>query len=273
LADYTIEPSAITIIGESVQRLSEHTGTQRVGLMGLSFAGGLALTAASDPRYSSYIAYTVAVGAHDDLGRVLRFFANDEIQTVSGDTVRMKAHEYGLLVAAYSHIADFFQPEDQPIAREALRNLLYEDVEASKAAASKLSADGMETMNLLYAQSKGSVGPVILDRLPLYESELELVSPHGKLAGITAPVYLLHGAGDNVIPPSETEWLASEIPPSYLAQSLISPAISHVEVGGQPTIEDKARLLHWISEFVDEVHDAPGSTKTITPALPSTQAQ
>lgn len=187
--------------------------------------------------------------------------------------VRAKAHEYGLLVAAYSHIADFFQPEDQANAREALKQLLQENVEASKAAASKLSPDGIETMNLLYAQSKASVGPVILDRLPLYESDLALVSPRGKLATITAPVYLLHGAGDNVIPPSETEWIASEVPPRYLEESLVSPTISHVELGGQPTIEDKVRLLHWLAEFVAEAHSAPDSTKTIAPALPSTQAQ
>ncbi len=273
LADYTIEPSAVTIIGESVQQLSQRTGAPRVGLMGLSFAGGLALTAASDPRYSPNIAYTVAVGAHHDLGRVLRFYASDEIETTGRVMVRAKAHEYGLLVAAYSHIADFFQPEDQANAREALRQLLYENVEQSKAAASKLSPDGIETMNLLYAQSRASVGPVILDRLPLYESELVLVSPRGKLGAITAPVYLLHGAGDNVIPPSETDWIASEVPPRYLAQSLVSPAISHVEVDGQPSFEDKARLLHWLAEFVSEAHNAPESTKTLSPALPSTQAQ
>jgi pimeloyl-ACP methyl ester carboxylesterase len=272
LADYTIDASAVTLIGESVQNLCTTIGAPRVGLMGLSFAGGLALTAASDPRYSPNIAYTVAVGAHHDLGRVLGFFASDEIQTSSGVMVRAKAHEYGLLVAAYSHIADFFQPEDQANAREALRQLLHEDVEASKAAASKLSPDGVETMNLLYAQSKASVGPVILDRLPLYESDLARVSPRGKLGTITAPVYLLHGAGDNVIPPSETDWIASEVPPRYLAQSLVSPAISHVEVGGQPTVEDKARLLHWLAEFVSEAHSAPESTKTIAPAsVPTTK--
>jgi hypothetical protein len=53
----------------------------------------------------------------------------------------------------------------------------------------------------------------------------------------------------------------------------VSPAISHVEVGGQPTFEDKARLLHWLAEFVSEAHNAPESTKTLSPALPSTQAQ
>jgi pimeloyl-ACP methyl ester carboxylesterase len=273
LADYTIEPSAVTIIGESVHQLSQRAGAPRVGLVGLSFAGGLALTAASDPRYSPNIAYTVAVGGHHDLGRVLRFYASDEIETTGRVMVRAKAHEYGLLVAAYSHIADFFQPEDQANAREALRQLLHEDVEASKAAASKLSPDGIETMNLLYAQSKASVGPVILDRLPLYESDVMRVSPRGKLGTITAPVYLLQGAGDNVIPPSETEWIASEVPPRYLAQSLVSPAISHVEVGGQPTFEDKARLLHWLAEFVSEAHNAPESTKTIAPASVTTTKQ
>src|SRR5512142_1289126 len=78
LADYTVDPAAIDLIGESARQLAERLGTPRVGVMGLSFAGGLALMAAADLRYSPSFSYVVAVGAHHDLARVMRFFASTE---------------------------------------------------------------------------------------------------------------------------------------------------------------------------------------------------
>ena len=42
------------------------------------------------------------------------------------------------------------------------------------------------------------------------------VSPHGHLGSLTTPVYLLHGAGDNIIPSSETLWMAAELPGTTL---------------------------------------------------------
>ena len=43
----------------------------------MSFAGGLSLLAAADPRFAEDVGFVVAVGAHHDLARVSRFFATD----------------------------------------------------------------------------------------------------------------------------------------------------------------------------------------------------
>jgi hypothetical protein len=61
---------------------------------------------------------------------------------------------------------------------------------------------------------------------------------------------LLHGAYDNVVPPTETLWLEHDLPPGILRGVLISPAIGHVEVGGARTI-DQLRLVHWMKEMLD----------------------
>ena len=65
----------IDLIGESAKILSAKMYDRPVGMMGLSFAGGLALLAASRPEYEKAIGFVLAVGAHDDMGRVARFFA------------------------------------------------------------------------------------------------------------------------------------------------------------------------------------------------------
>jgi hypothetical protein len=68
---------------------------------------------------------------------------------------------------------------------------------------------------------------------------------------------LLHGAGDNVIPPSETLWLAKDIPRQDLRAVLISPAISHVELGKGATWMDNVRLVHFIAQMLGEARNAP----------------
>jgi pimeloyl-ACP methyl ester carboxylesterase len=74
------------------------------------------------------------------------------------------------------------------------------------------------------------------------------VSPHGRLATLKTPVYLLHGAGDNIIPSAETEWMASELPKRSLKAVLISPVLSHLDLdGARPTMADQLKLVHFFA--------------------------
>jgi len=69
------------------------------------------------------------------------------------------------------------------------------------------------------------------------------------------PVLLLHGAADNVIPPSELLWLRQDIPAGELKNALISPAISHVSMEGEPTLLDKLRLVHFMAQVLELTGD------------------
>jgi pimeloyl-ACP methyl ester carboxylesterase len=74
------------------------------------------------------------------------------------------------------------------------------------------------------------------------------VSPHGHLRGLTTPVYLLHGEGDNIIPSAETMWMEDELPSETLQTALISPVISHLDMDGKgPGALDRWRLVHFFA--------------------------
>ena len=107
---------------------------QKVGVLGISFGGGLSLLAASDPRFDRYIRFVVSVGAHDDLERVSQFLITNQIARPDGTTLHMAAHEYGALILIYSHVDDFFPPADVSTAHEALQWLLWEKVDESRKA-------------------------------------------------------------------------------------------------------------------------------------------
>ncbi len=256
LADYTVDATSEPIIGAAVLELASGLHRQRVGLMGLSFAGGLSLIAATDAQFAPHISYVVAIGPHDDLERVMRFFATDTIAGPDGAILQMPAHEYGPLVVAYSHPEDFFPPEDVAKAHEALRLLLWEHGKDSEAIMRTLSPAGQRLMQAFYQQHREQFDAQMLAHLDGHRAAMRAASPAGKMQRIACPVLLLHGAGDNVIPPTETEWLAREIPPHHLRAVLISPAISHVAIGGPgPTLRDKFALVRWMKELLSQARE------------------
>jgi pimeloyl-ACP methyl ester carboxylesterase len=250
LADYNITRSSADVISDAVHELVRRSGAPKVGLLGLSFAGGMSLIAASDPMVGRQLSGVIAIGAHDDLNRVLNFFETDETEAPDGTVLKMKAHEYGSLVTAYSHASSFFARRDVPEARTALRTLLWEDLPTAHAEAEKLSPRGRRRMAQLFAHDTKSLVPDTRRALAKAQPELEAASPHHYLAKVHVPVLLLHGSEDNVVPPTETLWLERDLPKGVLKAALISPAIGHVEVGGAGLM-DKVRLIHWMKQMLD----------------------
>lgn len=251
IADYKVTPEAVRTIGFAAKNLHQQTG-HPVGVLGLSFSGGLALLAAADPAFANDFAYVVAVGAHHDMARVARFLGTGQTQRPDGTTVTMLPHEYGALLLVYRFVDEFFTPEDKTNAAEAIRLTLFEDTDGAKKKAAQLSSAGQARMNLLFARKRESVRKELLAAIEEHAEEFAAVSPRGHLSAIRVPVLLLHGTGDEVIPATESLWLAQEIPHAQLHALLVSPAITHVEVGGAPGIGDKVALVHFIAEMLHE---------------------
>src|SRR4029077_12362707 len=117
LADYHVDAASIATIGESPGWLQQRLGTGPVTVVAVSFAGGLALLAACDPRYAPHIRALVLMGAYDNLGRVSRFLATSEAEFPDGRVAPYTAHDYGAAVFVYSNLEKFFPASDLSVAR------------------------------------------------------------------------------------------------------------------------------------------------------------
>jgi pimeloyl-ACP methyl ester carboxylesterase len=261
LADYRVTPETIQAIGECAHFVRRSSGKPAT-IVGLSFAGGLSLMAAAELRWRDDFGLIVVVGGYDDLERVLEYYATSVITGPSGEVTRLPAHEYGPLVAVYDYPAEFFSARDVPAARATLRYLLWEDRTRAQAEARRLTPQGEQRMEELFKHHIDALAPVLLRGVQKYHDELAAISPHGNLAGLEARVYLLHGAADNVVPASETEWLERDLPRGSLRRALISPVVSHLELNGSPTLADKLKLVHFMSDFLQDA-ESPG---TVSPA-------
>ncbi len=258
LADYRVTPETIQTIGECAHFVRQHSGKPAT-IIGLSFAGGLALMAAAEPQWRDDIGLIVAVGGYDDLQRVLEYYATNLITVLSGKVTKLPAHEYGPLICVYDYPAEFFSPRDVPAARDTLRYLLWEDRSRAQAEAKRLTPQGEQLMDSLFQHHIDALAPVLLRGIRKYHDRLAAISPRGHLAGLQAAVYLLHGAADNVVPASETEWLERDVPSRCLRMAVISPVVSHLDLATSPTLADKLKLIHFMSDLLRDA-DSPGAT-------------
>jgi len=228
-----------------------------VGLVGVSFGGGLALVAAGRPAVADRIDRVVSFGGHGNLPRVINYLCTSRLP----DGTTQPAHDYGvaiLLLASLPHLV----PPDQVVALDgAIRAFLDasmvddHDPQAARplfARARQLSATLPEPaaaiMRDVNARDGTRLGPALLPFAEVVGGDPALSAERSPIP--RAPVFLIHGAADNVIPQSETVSLAAHLRAQGHTHvtSLLSPAISHADPSTELSIRDVWQLINfWVA--------------------------
>jgi dienelactone hydrolase len=252
LADYHITRSGADVLADATRYLSTRCRDAdhgKVGLLGFSFAGGLSLLAALDPSVEAHLAFVASVGGYHDLSRVLRFLLTNRVETLHGPEPRA-AHEYGLVVLLYQNLDALVPEEDRATMQAAVRAWLHEDRKSAWTFASRRTTAAAESLFVRITQGQaGFYRPALEERLSHAANELRALSPRGRLSQLQVPVYLLHGSGDSVIPPEETEFADRELG-SRPHVALVTPLIEHVELSSAPALADAAKLVDFISKLL-----------------------
>jgi dienelactone hydrolase len=240
LLRYRITPALTDAIEDAaiwVSSRADLAPNGRVGLLGISFAGGLSISAAGRPRVRDRIAYVLSFGGHGDLARVIRFLCTGR----QGDGAYREPHDYGVVVTLMN-LADHMVPPDQvgPL-REAIVTFLtasHIDMVDEKAAAlefdraaqlqQELAAPAATLMGYVNTRNVKALGEALLPHVAAFENNPSL-SPEIAPA-VTAPVFLLHGADDNVVPAVEARLLADKLRGRVPVHLLVTPLITHAEV-------------------------------------------
>lgn len=229
----------------------------RIGLIGISFAGGMSLVAAGRPSIRDKLAYIVSFGGHADLPRVLQYLATGEQARLPGVRT-VPPHDYGVAVILYQFADQGIVPPEQvaPL-RKGIETFLYASqltlVDMNQANATfenarryaKTLPDPARTyMNYVNDRNVNKLGPALLPYLKATGVDSPTLSAERSPSVPSAPVFLLHGSEDSVIPTSESVLLAD-----YLRRHgvevhlLISDLITHAEVDRAAAAADTWRLI------------------------------
>ena len=240
----------------------------RVGLMGVSFAGGLTVVAAGRPSLRGRVAYTFSFGGHGDLPRTLRYLCTG-IEPRGPDhagaepAVARAPHDYGVAVILIG-VADRMVPADQVDAlRDGIETFLTASqltlvdmslaratFEESTRIAERLPEPSATLMRLVNSRDTAALGARLL---PVLEREVTFppaLSPE-RSPPPDSPVYLLHGLDDTVIPAVETQLLAAHLRERDVdVRALLSALITHAEVDRPPAPAEAWRLVSFWADLL-----------------------
>ncbi len=245
LASYRVELSALETIGASAGALAERLGRPAVGVVGISFGGGLALLAAADPEIGGAVGFVVSVGAHHDLRRVARWYVGEECPGPDGELPPVAPHPYGAGVLIRRSLESFFRPEDRRVAEDVMDLLLRGKGGAARRAMSELGPEGRVVMEgVLDRTHDPRLRERYLEVMAEADDALLRLSPRSRIDEVKVPVFLLHGLADPIIPSTETAWLARELPEGTVAGLLVTPLLRHAELGQEPSWRERWALIH-----------------------------
>jgi dienelactone hydrolase len=233
----------------------------RIGLIGISFAGGLSIVAAGRPSIRDKVAYVVSFGGHGDLGRVLHYLATGEAVQAPG-VVTIPPHDYGVAVILYAAADRVVPPEQVMGLRAGIGTFLL---------ASQLTLVDMKQANATFAKAREMVkelpepsatyltyvndrnvealGPILVPHLGMQADPA--ASPERAASVPAAPVFLLHGDEDTVIPAAESVVLGNYLRSKGVdTRVLLSQIITHAELDRSAAAAETWKLVAFWADIL-----------------------
>ncbi|RKH58747.1 hypothetical protein [Corallococcus llansteffanensis] len=231
----------------------------KLDLFGISFSGGLSVVAAGRPSLRDRVAAVLSFGGHGELSRVLSFLCTG----VQSDGVRRKPHDYGVVVILLSAAERLVPPEQVEPLRKGVRTFLRAShltlVDGKQAAATFEEARKQEAelpepaatlLHLVNTRDVAALGTRLLPLVKDFAGDPSL-SPERSPAP-HAPVYLLHGVDDSVIPAIESTLLARALEPFTRVHLRATPLITHAEMDREVDALEALRLVRFWSGLLGE---------------------
>jgi hypothetical protein len=280
LQRFRITPAVTDDIEDAIYWASEQSplaGDGKVGVLGVSFSGGLSIVAAGRDRIRNRVAFLVSFGGHGNLARVMHYLTSGEVvgdleaarrsRVVQGaEHVEVHPpHDYGVAVVLLTLASELVPPEQVKPLSTGIEGFLLASsldmVDKPRAAAEfarmrqyaeTLAAPAATLMRYVNDRNVKDLGATLLpivDRLADHPA-MPSLSPERAPAPPVAPVFLLHGADDNVIPSVETVLLGEYLNGRTPVVGLLSGLITHAEVNRAPTAAEVWRLASfWRQAF------------------------
>jgi dienelactone hydrolase len=254
-----------------------------IGMMGISFSGGLSVVAAGRPSLRNHVAYVFAFGGHADLPRVLKYLCTglepappDSVSPLNAVPLKPNAkpvtssrfaevpapHDYGVAVILLG-VADRMVPEPQvvPLRNAVWRFVLASALDTVDKPKAQQEFQALRELAKTMPDPAGTLLKYVNDRdvVHLGSRLVQWVGFYGDAPALSAarspkpsaPVFLLHGTEDNVIPAAESQYLAAQLTGVTPVRLLLSGLISHAEADRPVHVRDVMDLASFWGDLLD----------------------
>lgn len=226
----------------------------RIGLMGISFSGGLSIVAAGRPTLKEHTRFVFSVGGHGDLPRVLKYFCTGIEPPLEGTKPPPPPHDYGLAIVALGVAEELVPGEQVAPFREAVRTFLDasgiayvhpSDADAgfnrARTLERTLAEPAATLMHYVNTRNVSALGARVLPHIGRFGTDPAL-SPERSTAP-HAPVFLLHGLDDNVVPAVESQRLAQWLNGKTAVHTFFTRSLGHASLDPEATLADYWGLI------------------------------
>lgn len=246
LMAYDFSAEDVQVIKRAAREFAQRQTQAAVPVFGISIGGGLALRAACEQPEAGPIASVVALGGHHDLTRVARFYLGLGAVDPQGQSAGSTPDPYGLSVLMLRHLRHLLPEAKHEQGRALLMRRLSDEVIRP----AQVRDDQLHV--LLHDVPDAPLQAQLLGLLEAERQPFSRVSAAGCEADIRVPVYLLHGAGDRIVPASESAWLWQKLGAGARGRLLVSDAIAHAEYE-PPSLWQRLQLTHFMAAVLDQV--------------------
>jgi dienelactone hydrolase len=265
LMGYHITARSADVIEDAANWMAAQPGVARdgrIGMVGISFAGGLSIVAAGRPSIRDKVAFVLSFGGHGDLGRVLKYLATGEAVQAPG-LVTQPPHDYGVAVMAHA-AADRLVPHEQVAGfREGIRTFLLASqltlistdeanatFQRARDIAKTLPEPSASYLTYVNDRNVKALGPLLVPHIQLDADPA--ASPERAPDVPRAKVFLLHGNDDIVIPAAESVVLAEHLRRRGAdVRLLLSRLITHAELDRAAAVSDTWELVSFWADVLE----------------------
>ena len=268
LQQFRLTPAATDVIEDAVAWMAKQPRLApdgRVGIIAVSFSGGLAIVAAGRDSVRDKLAFVVSLGGHGDMRRVMKYLATGVAPKVDG-LGHHPPHDYGVAVILNTLADRGVVPADQagPL-RDAIETYLRasQATVISDAAAAPIFAHARTMTESLPEPSRtymhyvnerdvARLGAVLVPYLDQTGVNDPALSPELAPAP-AASTFLLHGYDDNIIPAAESVLLAEHLrSKGGRTKVLLSGLITHASVNPNATAMDAWKLVSFWASVIKQ---------------------
>lgn len=216
---------------QQVPTLESGSRVRVIGLSGISFSATLAILAAARPEVRDHVSFVFGIGAYDDPLRCSQgWFAAGPVTMSPGYYPTRYYARWIVMLGALDLVSE---KKEREFLEKALTDLL--SLKPAPPPPSDLSQVSQRWYRLALMpedQSDRELATAIENHMSaiLYKA----ISPESAAASIRCPVFLVHGAYDDLIPPEESLRLARRFDNAPV-HVLVTPFLTHTHPALQET--------------------------------------